>query len=171
MSEFMSSMSNLKASLYPTMTHDDSCSLKDPINLIFEDISIDELDRVLSNAGWGSAAPSSSQHVHSLLDNVRENPHLEKSEGFILYRHHIRVWDGRKTGSGDSVGNAHLEICRLSELNKCHQVRAWESAKQYVADTFRERSYDVDDDSVNMENEMMYPIFNGRATKIGRSRN
>jgi len=134
----------------------------DPINLAWEDSSEPMVKSWLQGEGWTWACSGIQfvfdQGIAKPQDDSLEDPGSScfDTEG----RTHIRLW---QLSNGDVVAGAHNEYWTGTH----HMVTSFESGENRVDDDFYDPFWwDVDEDSVYLNNYMSSPYNNGWATVI-----
>jgi len=159
-------------------THKKWCRPSDPINIVFEGISLDEVEKFLLGQGWQPASflfAFASSHVIPDPDPINKRPQdrqLIKPIKFkkipkikkILKRLHIRLWDiGNKI-----IAGIHIDALRVPG----HSPTDFESVEKFFAEDCKQNSnWEVLEDAEDLDNRIAghgQPYNNGKATIIRR---
>lgn len=149
-------------------THDRSCTSKDPINLIFYNISLQAIKDFLNDHDWRvTGFPLAHNQFIPTLDLFdKKMQDLQMDRGTIHKRYHVRLWDF----SAYVLGSVHLE--RLSFL--WHRVIDFETAEEYFSSICKKNpEWKVNLNSVDLGNRFVdpgKPINNGKATVIKKKK-
>lgn len=147
----------------PTWAHEKKfCRFKDPINVIFEGATLQEILRELDNENWidpkilGITIGSDLfLREDSSCDHRQDAQRVR--DGKVVKRFHVRLWE-----IADSVvAGAHYE--ELSGIQ--HKVHSFETGKTEVERAFAGKAlWNVDTE--DLRNLTDYPEHDGHASKI-----
>jgi hypothetical protein len=153
-------------------THKQWCRPSDPVNIIFENISLDEIEKFLINNGWERAKPLLVWD-HFIpdpdpLNKRKQDLQLIKPIRWkILKRVHVRLWER----DNRVIGGVHIDVLRVTK----HYLTDFESVEKYFANICRTNSnWMVQDDAEDLDNRIAgygQPYNNGKATVIRRKIN
>jgi hypothetical protein len=153
-------------------THKKWCLPSDPINLIFECISLEEIEGYLSTKGWKSISyPLAVDQVIPIPDSYNKKTQdlqlVGPEQYTILKRYHIRLWNI----NGQSIAaSVHHDAFRFLG----HVATDFESAEQYFADQCEKNpDWEVFRDHIDLDNRISgyeQPFNNGKATMIRRKK-
>jgi len=148
---------------YSSWTVDKSCKNIDPINLEFENIKMREIRDHLSYKGWKKPL---FQWDQFLPNKINQNDKIPQEDSLILgnelYRYHMRLWNiNKKT----IVANVHYDTYTIF---RGHVALQYEEAEKKVATEFKNDSFNISPDAINLGNIVQSPLNNGKATKIWR---
>lgn len=138
---------------------------KDPINLLFLNVDISDVESPLRRDGWGNV----SGFDHEILDPTSRNWRNQDAQFGLpatLHRrkYHLRLWENI---GGNVIGSAHRE----DSVWKGHKLLDFKSAEKYIANLFEDEGWNVRYDQIELLNrvggrEEYY--HNGLATEIER---
>ena len=151
-------------------THENWCRPSDPINIIFENISLDEIGNFLKKRGWRSKFTLGFDHVvpyPNIFQKIKQTRQFIGPGLFcILKRCHIRLWKIE----GKILGAVHYDRLRSAH----HEVTDFESVEQYFSDECStNKSWEVLVDEIDLKNSFSsykQPYNNGKATLIRRKK-
>lgn len=164
-------------SIHP-WTHKSSCMPSDPINIIFRNISLQDIERFLLNKKWGKSKVAGNQFVPESDTDLKVKQHLQLVLGSILKRHHVRLWnikgvrDLAIAGNVKAVKNLIIASVHKEYLSGIgpHTVADFDLAKTKFAKTCEDnRNWRVNRDVIALNNEFhgyKQPSNNGRATLV-----
>jgi hypothetical protein len=132
---------------YP-FTHEKNCTSSDPINIIFRNVSLTDVEQEFSNMGWrNSRILASNQFIPypNPMEKTRQN--LQMHKGHLYKRCHIRLWNIESC----IIAGVHVERISL----RGHITTDFESIEKYVARIFRQREHwNIDDDALDLQNPL-----------------
>ena len=157
-------------------THEKSCKISDPINIIFEgNLTLQDVVNHLHNMGWSRVKrfllwPEASDlflpgdHTRK-QDEQRIFPIIPARPANLLVRYHVRLW---QLDSDSIIGSVHYETAQLFPPK--HRVLSFERAEQLVANDFSwSGSWKVQVKAHPLNNSTATPAYhNGYATLITR---
>ena len=158
----------------PAWTHQEWCRPSDPINVIFKEISLDEIEAFLNRKGWKRPrgwekrfTPSQvipQQDQEDPTKKTEQDLQLTKSLKLrVVKRWHIRLWD-----FGDRiVAGVHVDDTKMG-----HVPTDFESVEQHFASLCETNpQWEVLRDRIELGNYFAgheQPFNNGKATLIRR---
>jgi len=149
-------------------THKKWCRPSDPINIIFEGISLDEVERFLINQGWQPDSFFTYKHVipdpNPIHKREQDKQFVKPIKFRIIKRFHIRLWD-----LGDKIiAGIHIDALRVPG----HSVTDFESVEKFFGEECGQNpDWEVLEDAEDLDNRIAehgQPHNNGKATKIRR---
>jgi hypothetical protein len=147
----------------PNMTHKKSCQPSDPINLIFKNISIKEIENQFKSMKWNKPLLAESLFLPhpNAFNKTKQN--IQMVFGKIYKRYHIRIWDF----NSKLIASVHMDRLRLIGG---HTAADFESIEKDLANLFRQHSsWSVTEDAEDLQNAFVgygQPYNNGKATVI-----
>ena len=152
-------------------THKPWCRPSDPINVIFREIDLDEVERFLLSEGWKKLPWPHHLFAHSHvipdpdpLNKRKQNRQLVK--GGIYKRFHIRLWKL----SGEIIAGVHFDRIR----GFGHSITDFESIEKCFAKLCKKNlDWEVLEDVEDLNNHFAghgEPYNNGKATVIRRKK-
>jgi hypothetical protein len=156
-------------------THKPWCRPSDPINVIFRNVNLHDIERFLSDPArnWRVVGSSLSSKLRNLApdqvipdpDPINKRPQdlqLLKPIKGLFRRYHIRLWKLQDC----IIANIHLDALRATG----HTATDFESIEMHFADICKQNpNWTVDMDAEDMDNRISgygQPFNNGRATVV-----
>lgn len=147
-------------------THNRHCTPSDPINLIFENVSVQDVENELLRIGWKRTrwlASNQTLPIISAMNKTKQS--IQIHCGSIFKRYHMRVWDIKSC----LIAGVHMD--RLRFIGG-HTSADFESIEKDLANIFKQNTtWTVTDDAVDLGNQFggyNQPANNGKATVIRR---
>ena len=155
-------------------THKKWCRPSDPINVVFEAISLDEVEKFLLSQGWerppflyawSQVIPDPSPLEKSIQDLQLIKPIKTLFGKFRIWKRlHIRLWDIEH----GIIAGVHIDAPRIFR----HSPTDFESVEKFFADICRKNpNWEVSEDYEDLDNRIAghgQPFNNGKATVVRR---
>jgi hypothetical protein len=151
-------------------THENWCRPSDPINIIFENIGLDEIEKFLLSQGWkscGVLAFAFDQVIPypSLFEKRRQDRQfVGPGRICILRRCHIRLWDIERL----VFAGIHYDAFRFIG----HTPTDFETPKQFfTSECMKNPDWETKPDYIELDNRTggyKQPYSNGKATLVRR---
>jgi hypothetical protein len=136
-------------------THDNACNHVDPINLVFTNASLSDIQKLFDAMNWNRNAFGKTQY----LNGCSRPQDVQRDKGhFLTERYHIRIWDL----GNYCVASAHFEIWYIYT----HIVHHFEGAEQMIADFAESWGWQVLRDEHDLNNAEFERYNDGKATEI-----
>lgn len=152
-------------------THKKWCRPSDPINIVFEEITLDEIEKFLLGRDWKAVgAPLAFSQVipypNPLQKREQEKQFIGPGKFCMIRRCHIRLWRIEKR----IIAGVHHDALRVSG----HTTTDFESIEKFFAEECANNpDWEILEDYVDMDNRISgygQPYNNGRATLIRRKK-
>lgn len=150
---------------WPKWTYDGRAGPADPLNVVFENVTLSDVNSFLQSKGWNTRVwPAFNQFIPNPNLHVLKVQDLQLQSGDIWRRVHARFWD-----MGNMiVTNVHHEIAGIPQ----HIVLDYHAAEMFMASMFEsDKSWSVKRDERDFGNYFgghAIPYNDGKATVITR---
>lgn len=156
----------MSTSFWPKWTYDDKVRPADPLNVVFENVTLTDVGNFLqSNKGWNpNVWPAFDQFIPNPDLHNPKRQDLQLQSGNLLKRVHARFWDlGNMI-----VANVHHEVAGIPQ----HVVLDYHAAEMFMASMFENQTpWIVKRDDRDFDNYFgghAIPYNDGKATVIRR---
>jgi len=153
--------------VFPKYTYDQFDKIKDPMNIIFKNATLDEIKLRFDQFNWRFRGKYAELTWDQFTPDLspRSKQDAQRVKGSFWKRYHVRIW--KLPDTSYHVASAHNERFTLAFGHKPYN---FESAKDRIEETFDgSDNWEIKPGEHDLENRDDETYHNGLATEIEHS--